>query len=80
MVQSFRRGYLFMAIDKHFDILRHLLPFKHIEVVRGPLQVVSYWESRVAILIDTSLQKVHILGFITDDDESEAVGETTCGT
>ena len=57
MVQSFRRRYLFMAIDQHFDILRHLLPFKHIEVVRGPLQVVSYWESRVAILIDTSLQK-----------------------
>ena len=81
MVQSFPK-YLFMAIDQHFDILRHLLPFKHIEVVRGPLQVVSYWESRVAILIDTSLQKVHIFGF-TDDDESEGeqyLGETTCGT
>ena len=57
MVQSFRRRYLFMAIDQNFDTLRHLLPFKHIEVVREPLQVVSYWESRVAILIDTSLQK-----------------------
>ena len=57
-------------IDQHFDILRHLLSFKPIEVVRGPLQVVSYWESRVAILIDTSLQIVHIFGF-TDDDESE---------
>ena len=49
-----------MAIDQHFDILRHLLPFKHIEVVREPPQVVSYWKSRVAILIDTSLQKRQI--------------------
>ena len=71
---KFRRRYLFMAIDQHLISCDTCCPLNPLT-----LQVVSYWESSVAVLIDTSLQKVHIFGF-TDDDESEAVGETTCGT